>query len=370
MTIRKNESYSLYNLLKIHSNFTQQELERQYHKMCMKYHPDRQKYGSEKYYEISNAYVFLKDKYNRHLYKKFGNWAYELREDPVKLFLFGRLYNKTNFALLKKCFVVFLVLFYIAPVVLTVKAYKPNVPCFSLLLGLVNIVSFLLSYILIYTVVLIKDEIKTYTGYCLISVQVLYRVVLINILGIFCMLKYDFKIDIGKHYIMLPIYIYTIIVILEELIAFFVKGYIDAIDIFKKMITIVTIGISIAIVNFMDLEIAYKVISISGLVSLYIIIARNEVGIFGRIFFAANFFLYCIGCLKSEMFFITCALKCGLIVPLFVVTLAIFLAVAKSRKIVPTSRYFKYPCLEKKPYVSQNGNAHINIFQNSNEFEV
>ncbi|EJW03195.1 hypothetical protein EDEG_02448 [Edhazardia aedis USNM 41457] len=344
---------TLYNLMKIHPEFTERELERQYYKLCMKYHPDRQPNGSEKYYELCNAYTFLKDNYNRDLYKNFGKWAYEMREDPAKLYFFGRFLNKTNFALIKIFVVILLALFYIVPAVFTVKSFKPDVPLLFILQSLVFAASFLLCYVLIYTIKLIKNEIKTYIGYCLISVQILIRVILINALGILLVIKFDLRKDIGIHYMMLPVYIYTIAIILEEIITVATKGCVDIIDISKILFTISTVCLSASIVSFMNLGVFFNVFIISCLVYMYILFVRSDIQLFGRFCIASCLFLYSIGCLNLELLFITFVLKFGLVLAVFVTTSAIYAIAVKLCDYVPKSDYCKYICLEYKSSIVQ-----------------
>ncbi|EJW02414.1 hypothetical protein EDEG_03156 [Edhazardia aedis USNM 41457] len=371
MTSKKQSKGSLHDIMKIHSDFTDKQLEKQYYKLCMKYHPDRQKNGSEKYYEICNAYVFLKDKYNRNLYKNFGKWAYKMRSDPAKLYLFGRLLNKTNLIFIKIFILILLALFYSVPVVFTIKSFYMDVPLLFVLQVLVFAASILLCNILIYTIILIKNEIRTYIGYCLISFQVFLRIALINILSILLMLKFDFKIDIGPRYLMLPVYIFTIIVFIEELIALLMSGGLTKIYILKSLFTISTVCISTTIVGLMNLGVFYCVFIISCLACAYVLFVRNDIRLFGRITFASCLFLYSMGCLKSGLFFITFALKTGLVLAIIVTTLAAYLIILKSRDFIPKSNYFKYHCLEQKYDVFHDHVCiNINLLQNCEIFEV
>jgi len=51
-----------YELLNVKDNFSKEELKKQYHKMCLKYHPDKNKGGDgSEFKEINEAYTILSD---------------------------------------------------------------------------------------------------------------------------------------------------------------------------------------------------------------------------------------------------------------------------------------------------------------------
>lgn len=65
-----------YDLLGVNKNSSDDEIKKQYRKLAMKYHPDRNKNNKEeaesKFKEISNAYNVLSDKKKRQIYDQFG----------------------------------------------------------------------------------------------------------------------------------------------------------------------------------------------------------------------------------------------------------------------------------------------------------
>ena len=64
----------LYDRLGVNSNATDKELKKAYHKLSMKWHPDKNKSDNakEKFQEISEAYSILTDKEKRNIYDQVG----------------------------------------------------------------------------------------------------------------------------------------------------------------------------------------------------------------------------------------------------------------------------------------------------------
>jgi molecular chaperone DnaJ/DnaJ family protein A protein 2 len=68
-----NDEY--YNLLEISKDATDDEIKKNYRKLAMKYHPDKNpnnKEAEEKFKKITEAYAVLSDKEKRELYDKYG----------------------------------------------------------------------------------------------------------------------------------------------------------------------------------------------------------------------------------------------------------------------------------------------------------
>ena len=73
----KEQDNSLYEILNVDRQATDSQIKKAYHKLALKYHPDRNKDGNvkeceEKFKEISGAYEVLGDKEKREQYDKFG----------------------------------------------------------------------------------------------------------------------------------------------------------------------------------------------------------------------------------------------------------------------------------------------------------
>ena len=73
----KKQDNSLYEILNVDRQASESQIKKAYHKLALKYHPDRNKDGNikeceEKFKEISGAYEVLGDKDKREQYDKFG----------------------------------------------------------------------------------------------------------------------------------------------------------------------------------------------------------------------------------------------------------------------------------------------------------
>ena len=92
-----------YDLLGVDKNASPDQIKKQYKKMAMKYHPDRNKENKEeastKFKEISNAYNVLTDPQKKQIYDKYGEEALKqggggpggMGVDPFEMFqeMFG-----------------------------------------------------------------------------------------------------------------------------------------------------------------------------------------------------------------------------------------------------------------------------------------
>ena len=89
-----DDCYKIFELSK-HEKLDKQKLKKKYHKLCLKYHPDKNKYtNSNKFIEIKNAYVILIDYCNKENSNKENNDTIT-NETKIYQFLIS-LFNKNN----------------------------------------------------------------------------------------------------------------------------------------------------------------------------------------------------------------------------------------------------------------------------------
>ncbi|MBF0229356.1 MAG: DnaJ domain-containing protein [Desulfamplus sp.] len=77
-----------YKMLGVNKSATPQEIKKAYHKLAIKYHPDKNddKNAEEKFKEISEAYAVLSDKEKRQQYDTYGSAGFQQRYSKEDIF--------------------------------------------------------------------------------------------------------------------------------------------------------------------------------------------------------------------------------------------------------------------------------------------
>ncbi|XP_073234560.1 dnaJ homolog subfamily C member 5-like isoform X1 [Porites lutea] len=88
-----HQGASLYNVLGVDRNATQEEIKKAYRKMALKHHPDKNPNNpeaTEKFKEVNHAHSILSDPSKREIYDKYGSMglyiAEQFGEENVKLY--------------------------------------------------------------------------------------------------------------------------------------------------------------------------------------------------------------------------------------------------------------------------------------------
>lgn len=89
----RKEGASLYDVLGVDKNATQEEIKKAYRKMALKHHPDKNPNNpeaTEKFKEVNHAHTILADPGKREIYDKYGSMglyiAEQFGEENVKLY--------------------------------------------------------------------------------------------------------------------------------------------------------------------------------------------------------------------------------------------------------------------------------------------
>ncbi|XP_073234561.1 dnaJ homolog subfamily C member 5-like isoform X2 [Porites lutea] len=93
MEDERHQGASLYNVLGVDRNATQEEIKKAYRKMALKHHPDKNPNNpeaTEKFKEVNHAHSILSDPSKREIYDKYGSMglyiAEQFGEENVKLY--------------------------------------------------------------------------------------------------------------------------------------------------------------------------------------------------------------------------------------------------------------------------------------------
>lgn len=93
MEDERHQGASLYDVLGVDRNATQEEIKKAYRKMALKHHPDKNPNNpeaTEKFKEVNHAHSILSDPSKREIYDKYGSMglyiAEQFGEENVKLY--------------------------------------------------------------------------------------------------------------------------------------------------------------------------------------------------------------------------------------------------------------------------------------------
>lgn len=88
LSIHAKNDTDYYKILEINRDATNRDIKKAYHKLAVKWHPDKNKDPSavEKFKKIAEAYEVLSDIEKRTSYDRFGTVSEKLDFDPTEIF--------------------------------------------------------------------------------------------------------------------------------------------------------------------------------------------------------------------------------------------------------------------------------------------